>query len=184
MLTWITWRKIKFFHVWPINNCFKMQIEIWTDSNNGDKNFKFPVSQKLALWLRDIHVIFSGSEHKTGRLKVAMYCKDGVVFFTFLSGCWCELQSKLVNNNNYLYRFAFSAFTNRCSAALSSSSSLLSSLSSSLSSSQSDVALGTSDVEAVTEALIKAVDYNMNRKYCKWHFVTMLSLLRLHSVTY
>ena len=72
-------------------------------------------------------------------------------------------------NNNYLYLLAFPAFTNRCSAALSSSSSLLSSLSSSLSSSQSDVALGTSDVEAVSEALIKAVDYNMKRKYCKWH---------------
>lgn len=56
------------------------------------------------------------------------------------------------------------AFTNRCAAALSSSSSMLSSLSSSMSSSQSDLALGTTDVEAVTKALVNAVNYNMQRK--------------------
>ncbi|XP_068741533.1 spatacsin-like isoform X2 [Montipora capricornis] len=69
------------------------------------------------------------------------------------------------------------AFTNRCSAALSSSS-LLSSVSSSLSSSQSDIALGTTDVEVVTEALLNAVYYNMKQQHYQ-HFTRQLAQMTL-----
>lgn len=70
----------------------------------------------------------------------------------------------------------FLAFTNRCAAAFSSSGSVLSTLSSSLSSSQSELALGTTDVEAVTEALVGAVKYNMQRKCLPTWVVLLLNI--------
>ena len=62
---------------------------------------------------------------------------------------------------NLLTRGVLTAFTNRCAAFVSSPSSL----SSTSSSSPSESLIGTTDVEAVTEALVRAVNYNMQRKY-------------------
>ena len=94
---------------------------------------------------------------------------------------------------NLLTRSVLTAFTNRCAAFISSPSSL-----SSPSSSLSESLIGTTDVEAVTEALVRAVNYNMQRKYMPtslmFHLATInpldnvvplfKQLLTLHRVWY
>lgn len=65
------------------------------------------------------------------------------------------------------------AFTNRCAAFVSSPSSL-----SSPSSSLSESLTGTTDVEAVTEALVRAVNYNMQRKYLPTSLMFCLMTMR------
>ncbi|XP_078373747.1 spatacsin-like isoform X3 [Oculina patagonica] len=65
------------------------------------------------------------------------------------------------------------AFTNRCTALFSSSSSL-----SSPSSSLSECPIGTTDVEAVTEALVRAVNYNMQQQHYQ-HFTRQLAQMTL-----
>lgn len=74
---------------------------------------------------------------------------------------------------NLLTCGVLTAFTNRCAAFISSPSSL-----SSPSSSLNESLIGTTDVEAVTEALVRAVDYNMQRKYLPTSLMFHLTTMR------
>lgn len=74
--------------------------------------------------------------------------------------------------------FLLIAFTNRCAAFVSSPSSI-----SSPSSSLSESLIGTTDVEAVTEALVRAVDYNMQRKCLPTKPVLCFMTMRWVNVT-